>query len=331
MWLISLIALIQVLMAQTPIENQPSPDPATVLWDKGLKASQTSNWKEASESFLKLTKDFPATKHFVDAQFELGRSYFELHQPEAAIEPLKYFSTRRLHSAQGREARLLLGCSYLATGKPQEAYLISHELLKLKPLSQEERVRSLLLKGSASWNRRRSKDTQSALRSLEHEIKKLSPGPLATELRSETRWLQIQLATFQCGKLPTQEPLNEEQTRDQYQRRGICHLESINHLLQGALEKDERNWFQQSAQGIAEAMVNYQEACNHLPPPEGKRTSLELQRYQEELGVVIQAQCRSTKDRALTLLATWEDRKDLDAAYRSEFEKLHNEIERKWN
>ena len=119
---------------QTPPASQ---DTATRLYDSGMNAFASKNYRDAVKIFTDFTKNFPQHKLTSNAHFWRGESYYQLKDYGGAA--LAYQDVIEKFSGSGKfqSAMLKQGMAFYYAGKKDAAKLRLEELVKRFPKSSE--------------------------------------------------------------------------------------------------------------------------------------------------------------------------------------------------
>ncbi len=238
----------------------------------------------------------------------------ELGKPSQAIPILKNYLTATQNSPDSILGKIWIGQAYLDLRKFNEAFLISieidHLILESDPIS-DPLIQSLLIKAQALIG---LDHPGQAIEVLEFAKNHLS-NKNSPEIKGQTFLLQLKLKGKDCARLPSKDRLDEGQTRDQMDRRGLCLLEELLIYQKILGTQDPRSSERASAQ-ITGDFDDYAKACSgpfHPPQKDNRansihRTANELRRYQAELAGQLKQDCSKKGDSAVELLNSWKTR-----------------------
>ncbi len=293
--------------APQPSSERTSPSEAESIWKQAREHHQGGRFKEAIPLLQRVIERFPASPGFTEAHLLLGIALLELGESEKAIAPLKYYVEAKDRSLDGRRARIHLGKAYLASGKFNEAYLISIEAASFSgPASPALAAQALLLRTEALIGMNQDMKAEGSLRSALKRIDKLPSEPQFSSLQGQAHWLKLKLKARKCARLPSPGKLDEGQVREQFERRGLCLLEATLDLKK-TLKAADPGWAERATRELSDAFTAYSSACSTPPAPKSKRTSVELSRYRAELAHILKKDCSSKYSEALDLLSRFKE------------------------
>ncbi|MCC8194337.1 MAG: tol-pal system protein YbgF, partial [Deltaproteobacteria bacterium] len=127
----------------TPPSTPPAPqtneqkDTATRLYDSGMDAFASRNYKGAVKAFSDFTKTFPDHNLVSNAHFWRGESYYQLKDYAGAALAYQDVIQKFPGSGKFQSAMLKQGMSFYYAGKKDAAKLRLEELVKKYPSSPE--------------------------------------------------------------------------------------------------------------------------------------------------------------------------------------------------
>jgi len=300
--------------AATALETGPrSPEEAEYLWDEGTSAFSASEWEKASQNFQRYISRYPGKPHFLKSHSLLGQSLLNRGEFAAAAKPLRYYADAVKENGEKVLARAYLSQAYLGLRKFHEAFLSAQEAEKIfrkdtTLASQRELlVRTLIAK------------TQSLIGLGDDLHEKLaviaSDGALqvaretsATDLQAQAWVNSLRLKTWQCGKLPNEKRLPEEQVKDQMDRRGTCLLESLK-ILQNVYQTQDSAGMLDANAIEKKQWELYFAAAEHPPNPTPlkpkDRNPTQLKRYFSELSSFLKLAAQKDAAQATELVKNW--------------------------
>lgn len=281
--LIISVFLVTSLQAAPSSRGAAPASEAQVLWSEGKKAYESGDCKEAIRNLRRLVDRHPGTANGIDARGMLGRCYLRTGSPAEAIPFLKAYSSTRGTSLEGWLGRVDLGRAYLEAGKTHEALLEVHAATTAK-VSKEIQARALILKAQTHLflkeNLKAEKALSSARKSLS-ETKDLASDTLK-HMQSEISYLELALKARICERLGVQNPLAEGHVLGQMQRRGLC-LEEAAVQFRKLAETGLEPWISRARDLMDKAFAAYQRAADAPPNPPGRFSASELKKYKTEL------------------------------------------------
>lgn len=114
-----------------------APDTATRLYDSGMSAFASRNYKDAVKAFTDFTKTFPNHKLTSNAHFWRGESYYQLKDYAGAALAYNDVIEKFSGSAKFQSAMLKQGMAFHYAGKKDAAKIRLNELVKRYPSSPE--------------------------------------------------------------------------------------------------------------------------------------------------------------------------------------------------
>jgi TolA-binding protein len=282
-----------------------------VLWEIGKTAFSESHYQDAINAFQRYLDRYPASAHYLQAQLALGKALIEQDENAKALPLLRSFVTHCRNHTDSAQGRLLLGRVYLNLKKFNEADLITLEINQLekeKHLPPEILLESSLIQSEALLGLGHLDRAIEVLRQVEQQVAETS----YSSIKGHAFGLEIKLKISDCARLPTQDPMNELQLRDQLDRRGTCLLESLL-IYRKILQSNDPKSASLATSQIIRAFSQYANACSsklHSPhdphsPQVMKRTQLELKHYNDELSTLLQQDCKQKYATALNILMSW--------------------------
>lgn len=123
----------------SPASAQPaaSQDTASRLYDSGMSAFASRNYRDAVKAFTDFTKNFPKHKLASNAHFWRGESYYQLKDYAGAALAYQDVIEKFPGSGKFQSAMLKQGMSFYQAGKKDAAKLRLEELIKKYPQSPE--------------------------------------------------------------------------------------------------------------------------------------------------------------------------------------------------
>lgn len=129
----------------TPAPAQPAPrtdpqasqDTATRLYDAGMNAFASKNYRDAVKAFTDFTKTFPQHKLTSNAHFWRGESYYQLKDYGGAALAYQEVIEKFAGSGKFQSSMLKQGMAFYYAGKKDAAKLRLEELVKKYPRSPE--------------------------------------------------------------------------------------------------------------------------------------------------------------------------------------------------
>lgn len=112
-------------------------DTATNLYDSGMSAFASRNYREAVKAFTDFTKHFAQHKLTSNAHFWRGESYYQLKDYANAVRAYQDVIQNYPGSAKFQSAMLKQGMSLYYAGKKEAARVRLNELIKKYPSSPE--------------------------------------------------------------------------------------------------------------------------------------------------------------------------------------------------
>ena len=120
-----------------PAPTQEQKDTATRLYDSGMDAFASRNYKGAVKAFSDFTKTFPDHKLASNAHFWRGESYYQLKDYAGAALAYQDVIEKYPGSGKLQSALLKQGMAFYYVGKKDVAKLRLNELIKKYPSSPE--------------------------------------------------------------------------------------------------------------------------------------------------------------------------------------------------
>lgn len=112
-------------------------DTATLLYDSGMSAFASRNYKGALKAFSDFTKTYPSNNLTSSAQFWVGESYYKLENWAEAVFAYQKVITDFPGSAKFQSAMLKQGMALHYAGKKDAAKVRLNELIKRYPSSAQ--------------------------------------------------------------------------------------------------------------------------------------------------------------------------------------------------
>ena len=125
-----------VLAPATPVAPG-AVDTANALYDSGMNAFASRNYREAVKAFTDFTKSFSQHKLASNANFWRGESYYQLKDYAGAALAYQDVIQNYPGSAKFQSAMLKQGMSFYYAGKKEAATMRLNELIKKYPSSPE--------------------------------------------------------------------------------------------------------------------------------------------------------------------------------------------------
>lgn len=278
---------------------------AQILWQKGKSAFGAGNYAAAAENFKRYLHRYPSTQHYSEAFLLLGISYLRDQKFKEAISPLKSYVEKRGFDQEGLRARISLGNAQVKVKKYHEALLTAAEIIGTsyqKTIPFTIYLSALLLKSKAYIGLDQDFKSKRNLGAFEKQIRS-KPNLNLSTLKSEASFLEIWLKTRECSRLASSPTLAEQETRSLLNKRGTCLLETLT-LLQPTLEIGDDRWLDDSKTLILRGIQEYYQRTQNPPRPPGKRTPIELKRYQEELVDILTQDYQEFRSKAIEITAT---------------------------
>jgi tol-pal system protein YbgF len=124
---------------QTPGQtaSAASQDTATRLYDSGMNAFASRNYRDAVKAFTDFTKTFPQHKLTSNAHFWRGESYYQLKDYGGAALAFQDVIEKFPGSGKFQSSMLKQGMAFYYAGKKDAATLRLEELVKKYPKSPE--------------------------------------------------------------------------------------------------------------------------------------------------------------------------------------------------
>ncbi|CAK7071042.1 MAG: Cell division coordinator CpoB [Desulfovibrio sp.] len=114
-----------------------SQDTATNLYDAGMNAFASRNYRDAVKAFTDFTKSFPQHKLTSNAHFWRGESYYQLKDYGGAALAYQEVLEKFQGSAKFQSAMLKQGMAFYYAGKKDAGILRLEDLIKRYPKSPE--------------------------------------------------------------------------------------------------------------------------------------------------------------------------------------------------
>ncbi len=249
---------------------------------------------------------YPGYEGYLDAHLDLGRALLKLDDPVRATPLLEYYVSSTSTQLEGLRARIPLGEALLKRGKYNEAILDAGEIEKAPKATPEILANALLLKARALIGLERDSRAQDSLNSAKAVAKeRLQNSPL---ILGEASAIELDLKARECSRFPTERRLDEEKTIDQLSRRGTCLLEALN-IYKDALNSGRSSAALEATNRIELAFDSYHHACLNPPEPPAlhpfDRNQTQKARYREELGAVLEQECKKRYNEAKGILLGW--------------------------
>jgi tetratricopeptide (TPR) repeat protein len=296
-----------ILHAAPTSQGPTSDQEAETLWKESQVALRESRLQDAVAYLERYVDRYPGKPGYLDAQLLLGQVQLELGHAEEALKPLKYFIHASHNPNDVAKARIALGNSYLKLGKFHEAHLTSIEIERTrnsKKLNSDVYLESRLLAAQALLGLKQNSKAIDILNSAEKQLTERH----SAKIKAQTYGLQLTVKIKTCEKFPSKGPLDELQTRDQLNRRGICLLEGLLQFHK-ILKTEDLRAAGTAALQLKNTYDSYFQSCLHPPVPlqlpHRKRTLKEQKQYQAELANLLVQDCQKKSQDASELLNTW--------------------------
>ena len=121
----------------TPPASQEQKDTATRLYDSGMDAFASRNYKGAVKAFSDFTKTFPQHNLTSNAHFWRGEAYYQLKDYAGAALAYQEVIEKYPGSGKFQSSMLKQGMAFYNVGKKDVATLRLNELIKKYPSSPE--------------------------------------------------------------------------------------------------------------------------------------------------------------------------------------------------
>jgi tetratricopeptide (TPR) repeat protein len=326
--ILALGLVLSILSGWTPafaIENSSgpaTPEGAKLTWTEARDAYQQGHYADAIgpiERLLARYPGYPDATAYLEARAWLGHSQLVLGAPSEAVAPLSAYieGAGRANPPLTSQARIWLGDSYVELGHYQEALLTARELaLKLEAapdaaLPPEFEAQALQLKARALIGLGRMEEAARAVASAASPSERSAKPPIL----GEQRLLETRIKARECGRLPSAPSLEEAETIDQLNRRGLCLEESIV-LFERLITTGSEEHVQRGEEMVAGAFTDYTKACENPPAPVFRAknhhassmhgTPAARARYRTELIARLMPSCRAHAASASELLRKWQ-------------------------
>ncbi|MDR3606709.1 MAG: hypothetical protein P4M08_04925 [Oligoflexia bacterium] len=291
---------------------------AEVLWHDAKKAYEEGLYDEAIppiERLLSRYPGYPDAKRYRELRAWLGHAWLAQGKPEKAISPLQAYlegagrtdsslwtseeSVNRAH------ARIRIVDAYTQLRKFQDA-LIAVEELKKDPahnLTSELEARSLLQEARLLIALGRQNEAATLV------VSASAPAQRAAQpaVLGEQRLLETELKAETCARFPSAKALEESETINQLDRRGICLEEAMLYFERLVNAKSETH-SELARDLFSRAFKNYKEACANPPPSTKTKVQTTAQQkvtYREELAAKLIPACQAHAENAAALLRKW--------------------------
>jgi tetratricopeptide (TPR) repeat protein len=314
MWLWLLIALGSSNFSLAPAyavdtSNGPtSQQEASILWSDGQKAFESGNYQDAVNNLSRLVDRYPGSPGYLEAHRLLGRSFMLLGRYSEALAPLQAYIADTGTSESGLDTRLWLGDVYLKLAQANEAYLTSQEIEKLSKSSYPGLyARSQFLKARALLALNQDDRASRVIDSVE-ALPAVQSDPTLKGYAAQAR---IELKLRRCALFPSAGPMEEQQARDQFNRRGLCLQEALV-LFKTAAESRELITSDETANELFKGFESYTAATRKPPaPPKLKpkdRTPKQRSEYLSELAYQLNQDRQKAIHDSLATLEEWKEK-----------------------
>jgi len=310
-----MIPALTVLAGVQQSSTGPAPHAdADIVWKQAKDFFNSGKYSEAVFPLKRVVERYPGYPGFTESHFMLARSHMELHEPQHALKPARYYVSALGKKPAGLRARTLLAEIFLDLRKFNEARFTATEIMVARDKAGKRLApadlyaESLLLKARAEMGLGRDDNALLAIESAKKEITGLTGDAdtvaRADWLRGESAWIELTHKTRECSRLPGKKRIDEGTARDRIGRRGDCLLEA-SLVLRSSYETTANKFADLSTKTMAEAAKSFLHACENPPDPAGSRTRLEIKRYKEELVQILRQDCGTKMDKLREFLTQW--------------------------
>ncbi len=297
-----------MLLLSVALPAKAAPESVYLLWNDGKKAFEAGDYLKAIQSLEPIVQKHPAEKDYSLAHFYLGVAYLKTSQFKKAKDPLRYYANSTGNTLESVKARLFLIRTYIELQDFHAADLTLIEIFKRKneprtPLEMQNEA--YILKARSLLGLNKDSKASQVLDSIKPDLKRMGKRhPSGPTLYGELHWLELKIQSRECARIVGKKKLDEGQTRQLMSRRGTCLLEAALDYKE-ELDTGTDSWIKEAADELIRGFDSYSQACTTPPPAVGKRTAVELKRYNEELVFYLKKDCREKYTKALEILYNW--------------------------
>jgi hypothetical protein len=270
---------------------------AQLFWTDAKAAYDGGHCKDAIIPLQRIIARYPSYANFTEAHLLLGRCYLSLHEPRSALQPLKYYITAKGHDIAAAEARVYLTKALLGASKKTEALLSAGELIRFKTssgiLPPELTVQGLLLKADSEIELKRGLAASKTIDAAKDKLAKSWQQFSMSERQLLSAWhgrVAIRLKAVNCDRFRITGQLDEAQTKDLFERRGLCLMDTAA-LFKKTVQFEAPEELGVAASLLSDSAISFASECSSPKVPTGKRSQKQVNQYKKELTAFLKPLC----------------------------------------